>query len=266
MFGDQISLVAIPLLAVVSLDATAAQMGLVTAAGGVPLLAFGLITGVWVDRIRRRPLLVVSDVARAIALGLVPLAWAAGFLSVPLLVGVVFACASFAVVFHISAAAFLPVLLPYNKLIDANARLTQTRAVAQIAGPGLGGALVQAITAPVAILLDAASFLSSALLVGRITQNEPRSGADPHRARTVRAIADGMSFVWQNPLLRASAASAGTYTFFSTAILALQVLYLSRNLELSPAEIGILLGAAGPGGLIGAALAVRASTRWGLGR
>jgi predicted MFS family arabinose efflux permease len=124
---------------------------------------------------------------------------------------------------------------------------------------------VQAITAPVAILLDAASFLASAVLVGRITTREPRPIAGPRRTGTARAVAGGMLFVWRNPLLRASAAAAGTYTFFSTAILALQVLYLSRNLEMSPAEIGILLGAAGPGGLIGAALAVRASTRWGLG-
>jgi predicted MFS family arabinose efflux permease len=124
---------------------------------------------------------------------------------------------------------------------------------------------VQGITAPVAILLDAASFLASAVLVGRITKNEQVPIPGARRTRTERAIADGMSFVWQNPLLRASAAAAGTYTFFSTAIVALQVLYLSRNLEMSPAEIGIVLGAAGPGGLLGAALAVRASTHWGLG-
>jgi predicted MFS family arabinose efflux permease len=257
LLGDQVSLVAIPLVAVTTLAVSPAEVGLLTAIAGVPLLLFGLPIGAWVDRTRRRRLLIAADLGRAVALSTVPIAFVLGALTFPHLLGVAFALASMSVVFNVAATAVLPSLVPAGGLVAANARLTQTRAVTQIAGPGLGGALVQLATAPFALVVDAVSYLASALLLRRLSDGPIES-----RDRDVRA---GLRLVWREPLLRASALSAGTYSLFNAAILALQVLFLTRELVLSPAQVGLVLAAAGPGALLGATLAVRTSRRLGLG-
>lgn len=257
LLGDQISLIALPLVAVVTLDASPSEVGLLVAVAGLPLLLFGLPTGAWVDRTRRRPLLIAADLTRAATLAIVPVAFLADAITLPLLLGVAFAVASMSVVFNIAIAAVLPSLVPAERLVAANARLTQTRAVMQIAGPGLGGVVVQLATAPFALLADAVSYLGSALLLRRIPDAPIPTGD-----RRIRA---GLALVWREPLLRASALSAGTYSFFHAAILALQVLYLTRELHLTPAQLGLVLAGAGPGSLLGAALAVRVSGWLGLG-
>lgn len=262
MLGDQVSLVAIPLVAVTTLQASPAQLGLLVAVSGMPLLLFGLPVGAWVDRMPRRRLLIAADLARAVIVGTVPAAALVDGLGFALLLGVGFVAASMAVVFNLAASAFLPSLLPPDRLVAGNARLTQTRAVAQIAGPGFAGILVQALTAPIAVAVDALSYLVSAFFVGRI---DARDAPPPTRQRLDRDIRSGLTLVWRDRLLRASALSAGTYTFFNAAILALLVLYLARELHFSPAQIGLVLAAAGPGGLLGAAFAVRASNRFGIG-
>ncbi|WP_152361464.1 MFS transporter [Microlunatus speluncae] len=262
--GDQVSAIAVPILAVVLLEASATQMGLLGAASRLPIVLFGLAVGVWVDRVRRRRLMIMTDLARAGVLLMIPLAAAAGLLGLPLLYGVAFIVATLGVVFQISASAFLRTLLPAARLIDGNARLTQSRALTQISGPGLGGALVQAVTAPVAIMIDIASYLLSALALTRIRVEEPavRPGA---RRAVWREVYEGCRVIWRSPILRASAASAGTYNLFHSAVLAVEVIFLARDLGLSAVQLGIVLGAVGPGALVGATLAVRAGGRWGIG-
>jgi predicted MFS family arabinose efflux permease len=257
LLGDQVTLIALPLVAVTTLDASPAQVGLLTAVAGVPLLLFGLPIGAWVDRTRRRRLLIAADLIRAVVLALVPVAHLTGALSLALLLGVAFVLAAMSVVFNLAVSAVLPSLVPPGRLVAANARLTQTRAVTLLAGPGLGGALVQLLTAPFAVVVDAVSYAGSALLLRRVP-DAPIQGRD----RRLRA---GLALVWREPLLRASALSAGTYTFFNAAIVALQVLFLTRHLHLTPAQLGLVLAAAGPGSLIGAGLAVRVSGWFGLG-
>ncbi len=257
LLGDQVSLIALPLVAVVTLQASPAEVGLLTAVAGMPLLLFGLPTGAWVDRTRRRRLLIASDLTRAATLAVIPIAFATGTISLELLLGVTFVVASMSVVFNVAISAVLPSLVPAERLVAANARLTQTRAVMQIAGPGLGGLVVQVVTAPFALLVDAVSYVGSALFLRRLPDA-------PIEVRD-RGIRAGLALVWREPLLRASALSAGTYSFFNAAILALQVLYLTRQLHLTPAQLGLVLAAAGPGSLLGAALAVRVSGWLGLG-
>lgn len=264
-FGDQVSRIAIPLIAVAALHATATQMGVLSSAGQVSLLVFGLFAGAWVDRARRRRLLIACDVTRAAVIAAIPCAAAVGMLSVPLLIGVTFAVGSLGVIFSTAVVAFLPSLIEPNRLIEGNARLMQTNAVAQISGPGLGGLMVQLLSAPFAIVADAFSYLVSAACLIRAGAKE-RSIPAERREPFGRSIAEGLTFVCRHPLLRPSAGCAGTYNLFNAAITTLQVLYLARTLHLRPVSIGLVLGAIGPGALLGAAMAVRASARFGLGR
>jgi MFS family permease len=264
MVGDQVSAIAIPILAVVVLEASVAQMGLLAMASKLPILLIGLIVGVWVDRVRRRRLMIMTDLVRAAVLLTIPLAAAAGLLSLPLLAVVAFVVAALGVVFQISATAFLRTLLPADRLIDGNARLTQSAALARIGGPGLGGALVQALTAPVAIMIDIVTYLISAVALARTRVEEPVVRRIARRA-VWREAYDGCRVIWRSPILRASAATAATYNLFHSAVLAVEVIFLSRHLGLSALEIGIILGAVGPGALLGATLAIRIGGRWGIG-
>lgn len=263
--GDQISVLAFRLVAIVTLGAGAAQVGLLATAGSAPLLLVGLFAGVLADRVRRRPLLIAADLARAAVLGSIPLAAALGLLTMPYLYAVAFLSGALGVCFNAAYGAYLPTLVPRAALVEGNSKLTMTRSVAQIAGPGLAGALVQLLTAPVALLLDAASYLGSALCLGLIRAPEPAPPSPPVRRGLWRDIREGLRLVAARPLLRASAGSAATYNFFNSALNALSLLYLVRALGLSPAAIGLILAAAGPGSLLGAALAVRAARRVGLG-
>lgn len=264
--GDQVSVLAIPLVAVTLLQASASQMGILTALSQAPILIFGLVAGVWVDQADRRRLLIITDLGRAGVIALIPIMAFADVLSLPLVMAVVFASATLGVGFSIAAAAYLPEIVPHDRLIDANARISQPRAVAQVAGPGLGGALVQAVSAPVAIILDALSFVASAVLLSRNnttpSRQSPEDGAGPG---VITAIRQGLHHVWHQPLLRASAAAAGTYNLFNAAVLAVLVLHLSRTMHLSPAEIGLVMAAGGPGALLGATLATAITRRIGLG-
>ena len=264
LFGDQVSAIAIPILAVVVLQASATELGLLTAASRVPIVLIGLFVGVWVDRVRRRRLMIMTDLARAAVLLAIPVAAAAGLLAMPLLLLVAFLVSALGVVFQISASAFLRTLLPADRLIDGNARLTQSGALGRIAGPGLGGALVQAVTAPIAILIDVASYLVSAILLVRTRVGEAASPRENRRAVWREAL-DGWLVIWRSPILRASAATAGTYNLFHSAVLAVEVIFLVRDLGRSALEIGIVLGAVGPGALLGSTVAVRIGRRWGIG-
>lgn len=268
IFGSQITLIALPLVAVDTLHATSGQMGILAALGSLPLLFFGLFAGVWVDRFDRRLLMIGADIARTLLLGALVTAIVSRTVdSMALLYTISFTVGSFGVVFNTAYQAFLPSLTARENLIAANSRLTQSRSVAQVSGPPLGGALVQALGAPLAIVGDAASFLMSALLLTRIPSRESQTAnGGGERERVLRHIRGGLVFVARSPLLRGSAGCAGTYTLFFSMIVALRVLYFSRELGLRPAWIGVVLGAAGPGTLLGSFIAVRMARRFGVGR
>lgn len=262
--GDQVSAVAIPLLAVVLLDATAGQLGLLTASAKLPVVVFGLLVGVWVDRVRRRRLMIMADLARAALLLTIPLAVATGLASMALLTVVAMLVASFAVIGQIAGSAFLRSVLPADRLVDGNARLTQSAALARIGGPGAAGVLVQTVTAPVAILVDVISYLASAAALGLITVDEAPVSR-PGRRHLGRELREGIAVILHDPLLRPSAWAAATYNGCLSAILAVEVLYLSRDLGLPPALIGLVLASIGPGALLGSVLAAPIARRYGIG-
>lgn len=265
LFGSRITLLALPLTAVLALHASAAQMGLLAAAGSAPWLIVGLPAGVWVDRLRRRPLMVAADLGRALLLFSVPLAAWLGRLHLEQLYLVQFLVGVLTVVFDVAYQSWLPSLVPSEHLVEGNSKLEMSDSVAQIAGPGLGGVLVQVLTAPVAILADALSFLVSALLLSSIRTHEaapPRADRGSMR----REIAEGLRLVLGNPLLRALAGSSATFNLFDSVLFSVYVLYMVRALGLSAGAIGLVFGLGGVGGLLGALLVGPITRRVGLGR
>ncbi|HEU5214047.1 MAG TPA: MFS transporter [Gaiellaceae bacterium] len=266
VFGSQITELALPLAAVLTLHATAFQMGLLSAAGMAPWIAFALLVGVWVDRsLRRRWILVLADLGRAAILLSVPVAAAFGVLSLGQLFVVAFAAGCLTLAFNVAWGSYLNVLVPKEQLVDGNAKLMGSYATAQIAGPSLAGALVQAFTAPFAILVDAASFLVSAFALRSIRSPEPERRLE-RRGSLRHDLVAGLRFVRDDPLQRAIAGSAATLNFFGAAIYAVLVLYAVRELHLSSLLIGLAFAAGAVGALVGTQLAPRLTRRFGAGR
>ncbi|MGW4470447.1 MFS transporter [Nonomuraea sp. NPDC004354] len=258
--GTQVSMVALPLVAVVALRATPFEMGLLVAAETAAFLLIGLPAGVWVDRLRRRPILITGDLARAALLASVPVAWWLGVLSMPQLY-VVGLCVSVATVFFdVAYQSYLPSLVERDRIVEGNAKLEIVRSGAQVAGPGAAGWLVHLVTAPVAILVDAVSFLLSGLLLAGIKGDRDTPARDERRG-LVREIGEGLAFVLRHPILRMIAACTASANLANAMNNALAVLFLINVVGVSPGVMGLLFSAAGVGGLAGAAL-VGPVSRW----
>ena len=266
VFGSQVTQLALPLAAVLTLHATAFQMGLLSAAGMAPWIAFALLVGVWVDRsLRRRWILVAADLGRAAILLSIPVAAAFHVLSLDQLFAVAFAAGCLTLAFNVAWGSYLNVLVPREQLVDGNAKLMGSYATAQIAGPSLAGVLVQTITAPFAILVDAVSFLVSAIALRSIRAPEPERRLE--RGPSLRHdLAAGLRYVRDDPLQRAIAGSAATLNFFGLAIYAVLVLYAVRKLHLGSGLIGLVFAGGAVGALLGTQLAPRLTLRFGAGR
>jgi predicted MFS family arabinose efflux permease len=263
LFGDQVSLLAIPLLAALELDAGATQMGLLTAAALAPNLLFSIHLGAWADRRpRRRELLIGADVGRALLLLTIPLAWALGVLSLAQLYGVAFAAGSLGVVFSVAYDIVFVALLDRKHYIEGSSLINGSRAASIVAGNSVAGLLVQVLTAPIALLLDALSYLGSALFIGRAGAVE----STPAREGEGGNLAAGGRFIVRTPLIRAALLASATLNLFNTGFYALLVLYATRNLGMGAGELGLALAVGGFGSLVGALVVRRLSRRIGLGR
>ena len=263
--GVQVSGLALP-LAAVGMGASAAEMGVLGALRWLPYLLFGLVAGAWLDRVRRRPVLVVTHLGRAVLLALVPLAALAGVLRIELLFVVAFGVGTLMVLSDGAYQSLLPAIVPRERLVEGNSRFHLSFSLAQIAGPGVGGLLVQALTAPIAVAFDAAAFALDALLVLSIGTAEAAPGRRPEGTRLVGEIGEGLSWVFGNPLLRAIQLSSMSFIAANAVWTSVYVLVLNRQLGLSPAAIGLVFAAGGPGALLGSLLAGRIAERLGPGR
>jgi MFS family permease len=263
-FGDRISELALPLIAVVLLDASPTQVGLLTAAVWGPNLV-SLFVGSWVDQQpRKRVLLVVADLSRAAVLATVPLAYALDALTLVHLYVVALLAGLGQVLFSTAYPPFFVALVPRDRFLDANSKLSASRSASFIAGPAVGGALVQALTAPVAILVDALTFVASAFQIGRVRVEEAPV-ENPHGHSLLRRAREGLVYVLRHPFLRYSLGCATTINFFTLMASALLVLYASRTLGLSAGLIGLALGIGALGGLVGAVSAPVLAARFGVG-
>jgi MFS family permease len=265
-FGSGITGIALPLTAVLILGATPTQMGILAALDGVSVLVIGLLAGVWVDRVRRRPLLIATDLGRAVVLSTIPLAALLGVLRIGQLYLVAALAGMLTVIFNVASAAFLPSLIPQGSLVEGNSKLAMSDSLAEIGGPAVAGPLVQLISAPLAILFDALSFLFSACSLGLIGKPEPPPAAREQRQSIWSDLVEGLRMVLKNPLLRTLAGSAGIFSLFGNFIGALYALYVIRQLGAPPIFLGLLIAAGGVSALAGAFLAERVVQHFGLGR
>lgn len=264
-FGSQITLLALPLTAALTLHATPAEMGILSAAETAPFLLVGLFAGVWVDRLRRRPILLVTDFARGILLLAIPLAALLEALTIGLLYAVAFLVGILTVFFEVAYQSFLPALVGREQLVEGNSKLEVSRSAAQIAGPGVAGGLVQLVTAPIAIIVDAASFFISAFFL--IFVRVPEAAPTPHAERQTvwKDIGEGLGIVFGHPLLRAIAGSTATANLGGNIWQAILILYLTRQLGLGAGVIGLIFAMGSVGFLCGALLAGRCARWFGLG-
>ena len=266
LLGSQISALALPLAAVVTLHATPLDMGLLSAAETCPLLVLSLPAGVWIDRLPRRAILFWTNAGRALLLATIPLAALLGRLGLPQLYVVALLTGSLSVFFGIAYQAYVPALVTREHVAEANARLEVSDSLAQVAGPATGGALVTLFTAPLAIVFDALSFVAAAISLALIRLAEPPR-ADVAARRSIRHdLAEGLRFVIHHPILRVLAGITGLSNLFGGMLFAQQILFMQRTLGLSPAIIGALLAVAGPAALLGALLTGRLVARLGIGR
>jgi MFS family permease len=264
LFGDQVTVIALPLVAVLVLDAGAAQMGYLGAAALIPHLIFSLPAGVWIERIGRRRLLMVgADLGRCALLATVPIAYYYDSLTFAQLYGVAFLTGCLAVMFDISYSTLYVAVTKREDYVEANSLLHGSRAFSFVAGPSVGGVLVQALTAPTALLADAASFLASAIFLTRIRASEPP--VEPSEGGMLTQVREGMRFIARSTILRPSLVSVATLNFFNYAFAALFILYATRELGVRAGTLGLVLGGGAVGGLIGAVLAGRIGRRIGLG-
>jgi MFS family permease len=265
-FGSNISQIALPLVAVLVLHASAFQVAVLSTIDFVPFLLFALPAGVWVDRLPRRPILVIADLGRAVALGSIPLAAAIHHLTLTQLYVAGFVTGTLTVFFDVAYQSYLPSLVERTQLVEGNAKLEVSRSAAQIGGPGIGGLLVRAFTAPYAVLADAVSYLWSALFVFAIRRDEhvPERAADAPSMR--RELIDGLKYLLRHRYWRPISLSTATFNFFGNVSGAILIVYAVRRLHMSPLQIGVTFALSNFGALLGAFLARRIGARFGVGR
>jgi MFS family permease len=263
-FGAEIGEIALPLLALLTLSATPAEMGLLRTMQFLPFLLATLPLGVLVDRSRKRPLMITADVGRFVLIGGIPVLIWAGAAQIEFVYVLVFAAAVLTVLYQLSDFAFLPRVVTADRLLDANSKLTATQSAAEIGGKGIGGLLVQALTAPFAVLFNAAGYLVSAIAIARIDLNEQVERVPGRSVR--REVAEGLRIVALNKYLRPLVAESTTYNLFFEIFFVGLLIFAVRDLGMSAAVIGLAFTIGAVGTFIGAWFGARVTGRFGYGR
>lgn len=265
-FGDRVSELALPLLAVAALHATAVQVSILTALIWTPNL-LAIFLGTWVDQQqRKRRLMILADLLRAAALITLPAVYLLGTVTIGQLYAVALVTGAAGVLFNNAYSPFFAHLVPRSSYIDANSKLSTSRSASYVAGPAIGGALIQAFTAPVAVIADALSFLASAMLIGQTTVDESEvAPSEPSEGSMIARSWQGLAFIVRHPVLKATIGCCTTVNFFTFIANGLTVFFASHVLALSAGTIGLAFGAGATGSLLGAVLAPRISRRLGVG-
>lgn len=263
-FGSQFTLLALPLAAILVLHATAFEVAVLSTVEFLPFLLFGVVAGVWVDRLSYRMVMVVADLGRALILTSIPAAYAFGALTLPHLYAAGFLSGTLTVFFSVAYSAYLPSLLEREHLAEGNTKLQVSRSLAQTTGPASAGGLISAISAPVAIILDAASFVISGLGILSIRHRDQRHIEKTERS-VWRELREGLDYVWREPILRANIYSAGLANFAYGMVWAVVLVFAVRILKLHAGVIGVILALGEAGGILAALLATRIAARFGVG-
>jgi MFS family permease len=265
LLGSQITFLALPITAVTWLEASAFEMGLLGALEFAPFLLFSLVAGVWADRLPRRPILISANIGRAVLLGSIPWMALNDRLTMGYLYVMAFGVGVLTVFFDVAYQSYLPVLVTREQLVEGNSKLEGSRSVAEIAGPAAAGGLIQAFTAPIAIAVDAVSFLVSALFLGSIRRREEAGNRAGKWKPIWSEIKEGLDVVFHSPILRSIAGCTGTNNFFSNVRFAVLTIYVVRELGIEPGLLGIIFAVGSVGALIGALQGSAIANRWGVG-
>ncbi len=265
-FGSMLTGSALQLLAVLVLKASPTQMSLLAFFGSLPILAFGLFAGVWIDRLPRRPFMIVADLCRALLLFSVPFAALAGWLRIEQVYLVVLLLSTCTLCFTIAQRSFLPSILREEHLVKGNSKLSTSSALAEIAGPTLAGLLIQFISAPFVLIIDACSFLFSAFCLLLIHEHTSVSPPEEMHQSFISDFLAGLRLLASQPVLRTLAIAALMRSFFGGAFATLYTLYVVRSLSIPATGYGFLVTLGGVGAFVGALLAPRLLRRWGLSR
>ena len=265
VFGDQVTQLALPIVAVLILGADPTQMGLLTAIGLLPHLLFSLPAGVWLDRVhRRRRLMILADIGRAIGIAAIPVLYLSGGLSLTAVFVVAFLVGTLAVGFDISWNTIFVAIAKREQFVEATALLNGSRSLASVAGPAISGILIQLFKAPLALVADALSFLGSAFFLSRVSAPEPPIEHEPGTIR--QQLTSGLSFIFRDSIMRPTILSAATLNLFNFCFQGLFILYATTYLHVEPGILGLALGAGAIGGVIGAVIASRVGRVLGIGR
>ncbi|GHE04155.1 MFS transporter [Streptomyces alanosinicus] len=272
--GDRVVFLALPLAAIAALHADAFQVGLLTALTTAGSLLVGLPAGAWVDRLRKRPVMVCADVVRATVLATIPTAWWAGLLSIRWLYAVALVHGVLTVFFDVAYVSFLPHLVGRGRLVEGNAKLSAIRSVTSIAGPAVAGPLAGWAGAPAALVVSSAGMALSGLLASRIRVREqlpeelPRELPEARgrrRPRLRQEVTEGLKFVLRDPVLRATLCGDALFNLFLVLYQSMLLVFLERQAGLGPGAVGLVLSGMGCGALLGALLAARVAERFGTG-
>ncbi len=266
--GSQVSALAIPWLAGAGLHATPFEFSLLGVLGLLPFILFALPAGVWVDRLHRRPILIIGDAARAVLLAYVPLAWAVGILTIGQLLAIQFAVGIFTVFFDIAYQSYLPSLVARDALVEGNAKLQTTVSTAQVAGPGFAGVLIGVLSAPYAVAVDAISFaISTAFMIPiRAQETLPERAAGAPKRKLLPELKEGLAYVTRHPHLKWIAACTGSSNFFGSISFAIGLLYIQRVLHVSSIWAGVVFAGFGIGSIVAALTTTRLQRALGVGR
>lgn len=263
--GSVATRTALPIAAVVALGAGPLEMGILVGSSSIALISVGLAAGAWVDRLPRRPVMIAADLGRALVIATIPVAAVAGFLRIELLYLVAFASAALGAFFDAAYRAYPPVVVPRERLVEANSALSGASNVAELTGPSLAGAMVQILSAPFALLIDALSFLVSAISLGLIRTKEPPARPVEEREPLLREIAAGLGYLARQRTLRVIALSAFVGSFFGNFFASLYTLYAIAELGITPLVLGAIISAGGVGGLVAVMVAGPLARRFGIG-
>ena len=264
-FGDAISDVALPLVAIITLGAGAREMGILKALDNAPILLFGLFIGVWMDRVRRQPLMIATQVSRGILLVTIPVATAAGVLRIELLYLISFLSGMLSAIFILATTTFLPSIVPRENLVEANSKLSVSRSATRIVGPGLAGLLVERITAPFTIALNVLSCLISAACLVFVRSAESIQIRNRPTQGIWHEISEGLRTIFVHPILSPMIIGTTIGSFGGAIHGTVYILYLNRELMINPTWFGIILASAGAASLLGAAVANLGAQRYGPG-
>lgn len=266
LLGSQITLLALPLTAALSFNATPVQMGILGAVEYIPFILVALFAGVWIDRMKRRPILIAADLGRAVLLAIIPIIAFMGWLRIEHLYIIGFLTGVLTTFFAVAYQSYFPTLVSRDQLVEGNSKLELSRSITEVTGPGLAGFLVQVLGGPFAILLDISSFLLSATMLGTVRKPEATPPRQEQHRSMWSEIAEGLRVVLANPLLRSIAACSAISNLFTYVIAAVFVLYVTRELNLSPSMYGLILAVGSIGAVLSAMFAEPITRRFGVGQ